>query len=52
MFDPVIGLRNVVNEASNIYEQHVRQLGLSRADFWAKCAQVAAEAGRRNAGEK
>ena len=45
----VVDLEEVVQPLSIAYESSVRNLGVSVADFWAKCGQVASEAGRRNA---
>ena len=45
----VADLLEVVQPLSLAYESSVRNLGVSVADFWAKCGQVASKAGRRNA---
>ena len=45
----VVDLEEAVQPLSIAYQSSVKNLGVSVADFWAKCGQVASEAGRRNA---
>ena len=42
-------MSRVVNDSLDLYKEKLKPLGVSVADYWAKCGQVALEAGRRNA---
>lgn len=57
--DDLVGMLAVLDEITEVLNEHYTQYvqsskhlkGISRADFWAKCALSAAEQGRKNAGK-
>ena len=46
----LLGLQPAITALNQAYNQ-LSNTGISRADFYAKCGQVAAERGRQNAGK-
>ena len=46
----VLGIQPAVDDMNRAYGEF-SNAGISRADFYAKCGQVAAEMGRQNAGK-